>query len=345
MLLLLFACTGAGKGDDTATECPVGSHADAGRCASEITSWVEGPSLLKARDHHVTFVAESDAGPALYVIGGTNSRAVPNTRVERAWIGGDGSLGDWEALADFEEAAVGAGFAQDGRDFVLVGGLDALSNSISDTWIGRVEDDGSITLTAGEPLAVPRYHVTATLVDGEVFAIGGLYQLVTTEVEQEVMDTVERSSFAGVWETLDPLPNPSTHHGAFAFEGGIVLVGGGQGMSARPTVQRAPVEDGLLGEWTDLGDLPEAVASPAVTMVGDDLHVIGGATSLMSGEVATAVRGAMSVESAGPFEAEASLPQARAHSHQAPVWGDRIYSTGGSIDHEDQDAVYVGTLE
>ena len=114
---------------------------------------------------------------------------------------------------------------------------------------------------------------------------------------------------------------------------------------ARPTVQRAPVADGLLGDWVEPGDLPDAVASPAVTVVGDDLHVLGGARSLMSGETDAVLRGPIAADTAGPFEAEATLPSARAHSHQSPAWEDHIYSTGGSIDHEDQDAVYVGTLE
>src|SRR5262245_13598035 len=65
------ASSGAGGGGGAESPCAAGSHLGAdGACEANITAWSEGPSLNGSRDHHVTFIAETDGGAVLYVLGG-----------------------------------------------------------------------------------------------------------------------------------------------------------------------------------------------------------------------------------------------------------------------------------
>ncbi len=49
--------------------------------------------------------------------------------------------------------------------------------------------------------------------------------------------------------------------------------------------------------------------------------------------------------SVGSFASLLALPLARAHAHQTPFLSGKLYSVGGSIDHEVQPEVFIGTLE
>jgi hypothetical protein len=347
---LVLGCTGE-KGGDTGTapiECPTGSHLDGELCAATLTGWEEGPALDAARDHQVSFAAESSTGPALYVAAGTRTSGAANDRVERAWIGDDGSLGDWEDLDDLPEGLVGPGLAQDGSALVMVGGLLASGETTSGTLLVTVGDDGGLTVAEGPELTTSRYHPGTTMVGGYVFTTGGLNQTATS---QDVLDSIERASFAGgvlgAWEDAGTLDAQTTHHAVFAWDGHLYVVGGGATNTARDSVLRASVDaDGQLGAWEEVGLLPEGRATSAATVFLDQVYIVAGMTTLTGGEVDTVLRATLQDDgSVGDFEELAPLPSARAHSHQAPLYEGVMYSLGGSIDHEVQDGVYLGRFE
>lgn len=343
--------TGGNGGGDAGPTCPAGSHmGTSGACEAELTGWTPGPKMKRARDHHVTFVAESPAGPFIYVAAGMGATAPP-TQIERALINADGTLGAFEDIEKLPVGLIGPGLAQVDRSFVLGGGLTSNSNSTASTYVGNVGDDGHVTITQGPDMASSRYHVSLAYAKGFVFALGGLYQKVSgTTATQEVLDVVERAPFdgttLGAWETLAPLPAKLTHHATIAHDGAIYVIGGGD-KTALPDIRRATVaDDGSLGTWETVGQLPEGRASPAATVFLSQLYVISGMTSLTGGEVDTVLAGAFDTAGAlGTFTELAKLPKARAHSHQAPFYNGYLYSAGGSINHVPQNDVFIGKLQ
>lgn len=332
--------------------CEIGSHATAAGCEATLESWTAGPNMLKGRDHHVTFAATSPAGTFLYALLGASASGSADVTIERSSIAADGSLGAFEKIGAAPKGLIGPGFAQsDERSFVLVGGLGSDGNSTTSTFVGHVEDDGTVKLAAAADLATSRYHVSASFAKGYVFAIGGLHQEVSGgSPTQVVEDVVERASFDGTtlgsWTTLAPLPMATTHHAAVFHDGAIWVIGGGSGASARTSIYRATVaDDGSLGAWEAAGDLPQGRATSSAFVFLDHLYVVAGMTSLTGGEVATVLRAPIEGTKVGVFEELSALPKARAHAHQTPLVNGHLYNVGGSISHVVQKDVFIGLLD
>lgn len=360
ILTLLLACTDkpADSPDDTAPidsgepACPAGSHPSEEGCETTLSGWTEGPSLDAARDHHMTLLHPADDHAFLLVLGGTTARGRVNGQVERARLEADGSLGAFEILEDFEGAAIGQGLGLGDPGTVIVGGLDDGSDSVGESWVMTVDDEGAPSFTAGPALLTTRYHATATVAGGYVYVIGGMEQSVSgSSVSQTVLDSVERAPFDGVtlgeFEALDPLPEPSTHHAAWTWGTGLYLAGGGDSASARDTVLRAEIAvDGALGAWVEVGTLPEGRATSAATVWLDQIYLVAGMAKLTGQERDTVLRADLNEDgTVGAFEELSPLPLARAHSHQAPLWHGWMLSVAGSIDHEVQAEVFVGAFE
>ncbi len=332
--------------------CPAGSHDTMPGCDTTLEPWSPGPLLTTARDHHVTFVTTTPSGTYLYAMLGLTAVSAP-TSIERAAIAADGTLGAFQTIGNAPTGLGGPGLAQLDRSFVICGGLTNDSNSSTLAYVGQVADDGSVTFTPGPSMSESRYHVSASLSQGYVFAIGGLQQVVNASgATQKIEDAVERASFdgttLGAWTTLAPLPMPLTHQSAVVYQNAIYLIGGGSsGAAASTAILRATVgADGSLGTWQHVGDLPSPRASGAATIFLDHLYVVGGMTSLTSGETATVLRAPIDAQgNVGMFDELASLPKARAHSHQAPLYDGHLYSVGGSISQVDQKESYFATLD
>ena len=339
---------------DTATTptCPPGTHAQAGLgCASALTAWTAGPKLKHKRDHHVTLVAETQSGPYLFVLAGAGS-AGGVLQVERSAIAADGSLADFEDVGKLPKALIGPGMAQLGTAFVLAGGLGDDSASVTDTFVGTIDANGEVALQKGPPLANSRYHVALVYAKGFVFAAGGLFQGMAGGVpDQKVLDAVERAPFDGTtlgpFVAQPPLPGKLTHHAMLFYQDAIYVLGGGAQLAATTDILRATVSaTGELGPWQKVGALALGIASPAATVVGQQVYVVAGMTSLTQGEQSGVLRADFGANGTiGPFTAMPPLPLQRAHSHQAPYFNGWLYSAGGSIEHVPQGNVYVGSLQ
>lgn len=333
--------------------CPDGAHASDGGCAATLTGWSATSALEQARDHHVSFVAECDAGAFLFVGLGTNYRS--NFRdFERAAIQPDGTLGAFTEVATVSSGIAGAGLAQiDATTVVTAGGLSATSNSVATTYVGKVDGDGSLSLTAGPALETARYHLSLVAHGGYVYALGGIQQSVSGGTpSQTIMDTVERASFDGTtlgdFEALDPLPAPLTHQAAVVYGDALYLVGGVSGSAPQSAVLRAAfTADGKLGPFLQAGTLPAPRVTAAAFTFLDQLYVLAGGTLASGGETASVLRATIADDgSVGTFETLPDLPAGRQHCHQAPLWNGFIYSAGGSAGRNVvQDQVFVGALE
>jgi hypothetical protein len=137
-----------------------------------------------------------------------------------------------------------------------------------------------------------------------------------------------------------------------AHEGALYLTGGLEGDPASPgyevfaDVLRAPIlEDGTLGDWVDVGDLPHTLSTHASFVHGGFLHVVGGTEGDHMNT--QAVRRAPIEEdgSVGAFEDLPAVPSPRAHAHHTPTLGSFVYAVGGALNHDSIAEVFIGRFE
>jgi hypothetical protein len=92
------------------------------------------------------------------------------------------------------------------------------------------------------------------------------------------------------------------------------------------------LDDGSLGEWTDMPPLPGGLATHAAFSYGGYLYVGGGIDDLPA-QTRTVYRAPIGPDHAvGSWEKVAKLPKGRSHVHQLPVLHGHVYSVAGSID-------------
>jgi hypothetical protein len=266
----------------------------------------------------------------------------------------DGTLAQFAHVADLPKGLLGQGCTQVDPDTVVIaGGLDATSNTVGDALVVRISpSDGTLSFTAGPPLADARYHLTLSSHGGWVYAIGGLQQQVTSgQPHQALSQSVERASFdgtsLGAWERLDDLPLGLTHHAAVVDGEGLYLVGGVSTSVARTQILRATfTSDGKLSPFAEVGLLPEGRATAAALLFNHQLYLVAGSSGPSGPATATVERASLGTDGGvGVFEQLASLPTPREHAHHVPRVGATLYSVGGSAATTGtQNDVYAGTL-
>ncbi len=319
--------------------CPANAHAVDGGCDTAL-AWRASGGIAPGRDHHATFLAETAAGPFLYVVGGTDHYAsYVLADVQRAPIASDGSVGAWQPLGNLPERVAGHAVALVGDRVVIAGGVVApdagqwhLTNA---TWVAQLAADGTLgAWQPATPLPSAREH-TALLVQGKtLYLVGGLVGADgTDDVEQS---TLRDDGTLAPWAPLAKLPHKLSHHAA-ALAGGAIwvtggIVGGPQSGSSVDEVLRAPINgDGTLGAWQIASHLPVTLATHSSTVFEGSLYVLGGIDSDV--EFTDAVRRAAIADDGtlGPWLDQTPLPAARGHVLETPVWRGNVYSVAGSV--------------
>jgi hypothetical protein len=329
---------GGSGGSGGGTQCPIGSHDEGGQCVATLGAWQAAPSIADARDHHVTFAV----GNFLYVVGGAVDMGAAVQSIERSAIAEDGSLGAWETLAP-TLVSMGPSVAVADRLVLVTGGFRFAGIS-AETNLLTVAEDGSLTVAPGPTMLHPRFHHAMVIEDGWVYAVGGAQTDATSQT------SVERIRFdaqgAGEWIEDRAMPLPRSHHGLAVHDGAVYAIAGLNRFDGDPfpyedenfaDIIRAPIQDdGSLGEWTTVGQMPAPLAVHAAFVHLDALYVVGGLEGHgHDGEFVTKVQRAAFAEdgSVGAFETLASaLPRVRGHCHQIPMVGPVIYSVAGAAD-------------
>lgn len=166
------------------------------------------------------------------------------------------------------------------------GGKDGFSELFDGVYAADIGDDGS--LSSWRPIGVlPSVRSGMVLVPaaGGVFSIGG-------KDRQEFFDTVSFATWnddgtLGDFQTVGQMPPIAEfpqargvwHHQAFA-RGGWMYIAGGMTYNGVTTrgVYRAPIEDGALGAWEPLTDMPLALSHHGMGIADDALIIVGGTT-------------------------------------------------------------------
>ena len=317
---------------------------------STAITWREGTPLETGRDHHAVFAVRAPGGDYLYVAGGTDYKQM-FADVRRIKINPDGSTGTWEAGPALPAPRGGHSVAVAENSVILTGGqfLEGLKR-IPEVYTARIRPDGSLDRwVAAPPLPRPAFHHPAVYHNGWVYVTGGQGEKVA---EAGVYGARVRPD-GGIepWVELAPLPRPRSHHASFVHQNMLYVVGGldghpAQGNALYVDIWRAEIQpDGTLGEWKRASVLPNAYATHSAFAHGDHVYVVGGVENDQR-FVNTIWRAPINAE--GKFGAweqvDPGLPAARAHVHETPVMGGRVYSVGGSNMRRLDPALHVGDL-
>jgi N-acetylneuraminic acid mutarotase len=172
--------------------------------------------------------------------------------------------------------------------------------------------------TAGAPMPTPRTEVTAAVLDGNIYIIGGFDEF------GQVTDIVEVYNIANnTWsKTAAALPEALHHTAASSYNGKIYVVGG-------YTAPWSPsnklfIYDPVQNSWQEGRPMPTARGALNVNFVGGILYAIGGSSDRPLG----------SNEAYDPsndtWTSKALMPTARHHAGSAVVDG-KIFVIGGRI--------------
>lgn len=306
-------------------------------------SWSQAAiTIAPGRDHHATLVATTQAGPALYVLGGTDHYAsYVLDDVQRAPIASDGTPGPFVKIGTLPRKLAGHSIALVGDTVVISGGVTVNASGkyslTPATSLARLQADGSLSAWQdGPPIASGREHHSMLVSGKTVFVVGGLIGTDgTTDVESA---TVSDDGTLSQWIVTTPLPQKRSHHAAALVNGRIYVVGGLQGNPAGASMSlsdviAAPVNgDGTLGAWSTVSNLPVTVATHSVAAFESWLYVIGGIENDV--DFVPSVRRAPIRDdgSIGDWQDASALPDARGHVLETPMWNSTLYSVGGSND-------------
>jgi N-acetylneuraminic acid mutarotase len=325
---------GSGGSQGSGGSCPAYEHlADGGACDTTLT-WQSAGTINPARHHHVTFVAETKAGPFLYVAGGYTGSAFL-TAVSRAAIQANGSLGSWQSQTALPSGLAGHMIVYGAGHAVVMGGLTA-TGEVADVLSAPIDDTGAVGAWAPQAmLPVVRMHGAAALSGSNVYVVGGLGASMTAIANVERATLGADGSIAS-WEELAALPGPRSHHAMVIAGSTLYVIGGLQGDPAGTytdylDVLAAPIQaDGTLGTWTTAGTLPVGIDTASAVVTDGDIYVIGG----VEGDAyVNHVRRApiLPDHTLGAWQSSAPLPKGRGHVHQTPLYQGNVYSVGGSI--------------
>ncbi len=346
---------GAG-GSAGESSCPAGSHAAGSGCEATFEGWTTGPSIMKARDHHITFAAKSPAGKFLWVAGGVQDMTVALQSIERAPIESDGSVGAWEAAGVLPEPMVGHSVAQVGDVVVVTAGIRADSTGKGSPSVKTnttiVQADGSLgKFQPGPDLSASRFHHGSAAHGDSVYVIGGLTGDGSDNTPLVERTTVSSDGTLGAWQVVTPLPEKRSHQAVAVAGDGLFVIGGISGNPAGVhttfgDVLRAPIaSDGSLGDWSTVGYLPVELSTEAAFVHVGWLYVVAGIENDSTNT--DHVRRAKIAEDGtlSDWESVENLPIAHAHAHQTPLLDGFVYSAGGAYEHASATDVFVGKFQ
>lgn len=341
--------SGAGGGGGGAIDCTDPATTVDAPCGTLAFA----PSAVKsrARNHHLSVLAETAAGPFIYVIGGANGGSVLRA-VDRFPVNADGSLGESVEQPQMPVSIGGMAGGVVGKTIVYAGGMRP-SGTSSDSYYATIADDGTLgTFTKGGSVLQKRMHPGGVVKDDAVYILGGFSD---PDVWDDIVKaTVDANGLLGEWKNAGTLPGKRSHMSVTRV-GDYVYLAGGLEKSAYtnpPDLHDTWIghfaADGTLGEWTKGPDLPLGLATHASFFYGGYLYVGGGIRDKPLDHENRLWRSAIGADhTLGAWEeATATLGVKRGHVHQFPVFENHVYSIAGAIDFDlnSTDQIDVGTF-
>ena len=273
----------------------------------------------------------------MYVIGGNKSDYSYSDRVAYAKILEDGTLDAWKNGPSMPAVMQGnRAVGNKGRLYVLG---NAISTGNKKVYSSTVSADGSLGTWTSLPDMPAGYNYFGVVVINDYIYVMGSGSAVFYAQICDATLLCRPSGGAGgsgPWAQGTSLPYGLTMFHAVNAAGTVYIYvpGGYSSTFEKRVLYNAPVQNGALGAWEVVGELPKAVENPVVLAAYDKIYVIGGdlgplpAPGVISS--ATYIAQVFSNHTLGAWvdESKNYLPKGL-YMHGGGVWNGRLYIAGG----------------
>ncbi|MCP3915338.1 MAG: hypothetical protein GY711_07265 [bacterium] len=233
----------------------------------------------------VTHIGAALDDRTVWVVGGFNGDD-PGTATDRVWLY-DVDLDQWGAGPSLPKLVAGGVAARFGRNLHYYGGVEADRNTMSSDHLVLDLDNPGGGWSTLAPLPQPRCHLAGTAFGGKLYAIGGQFNHDVNPVDQTLVQSYDPLTDA--WTTVQPLPDPVSHHetGIFVLDGKIVVTGGKSFPIGFPTISDMTAYDPATNTWEALPAIPRRLFGVGAAAIDDYVYVTAGATSSLSASTQT----------------------------------------------------------
>ena len=239
-------------------------------------TYSRAPDTPVPLDHSAVVAYRGD----IYVVGG-DSNGEPSGGLWRY----SPDQGEWETLPSMPTPRAGHAAGVIGDRLYAVGGTtDSAFADFEEPALTSLEiyDFESGEWSRGPDMPTARHHFDATVLDGQLYAIGG------RAPGDFSLDTVERfDPDQGVWEPVAPLPLGTGGETATTLPGRVVVAAGGDDLDGWVTPATWAFDPGE-GQWRRLPDMKVARHGHASATVGNRVFVFSGAPCAGFGRTASA---------------------------------------------------------
>ena len=216
-------------------------------------------------------------GRSVWIAGGFKD-GYPGKAIDEVWRY-DIDSDTYAAGPSLPEPRAGGGLALVGRRLHYIGGLMADRDTDSaDHWVLDLDAavEGSGEWKPAAPMPAARNQFGTVTLGGKIHAMGGQFNHDSGQTDQSRTDVYDPATDS--WSSGPQLPAPHSHaEGSTFLSGGRVFMIGG--MTGGPDNRKVEASIRVLsadGEWSELGELPTPLSSPAAAIIGDRLVIAGG---------------------------------------------------------------------
>ena len=183
----------------------------------------------------------------------------------------------WTAGPPLPERRAGGGLAVVERKLHYFGGYKAdRDTNAGDHW--SLSLDGGKDWQREADLPDPRGHVSAAVLDGKIYALGGDHGHDITQIDVKSCHRFDPATKK--WSEIASLPDGRSHFesSTIVYQGRILIVGGRCNSSQPPrnVVGDLLQYDPKANTWHVVGAMPEKLLAPAAAIISGRIVVTGG---------------------------------------------------------------------